>query len=314
MKFGILGYGKIVREQIAPAIHEAGHQIAAVGSRSGTRPDGFAGTVHDSYQACIEDPNVEAIYIATPNHLHTPLSIQAMQAGKHVLCEKPAAMSVAELEQIQRCQAASGVTFQEALMVRHHPQWLQVADLELGSNRLLQTSFTYTPRLASDVRSDPALGGGVWFDIGCYGLWACWAFGARELNQVNGQWLTNGQVPDQICLTLEFDALTAQIIVAARHFRQQHLSLISDRCRLTMARPFNPEGSCSNSFEMDLGHQKLTSDANQYATMIEDFCGQTQQAQFVMLDSTQAITQWSEQAIRRFPKMSLEHNERQKHG
>lgn len=294
MKFGILGYGKIVRQEIAPAIHQAGHEIAAVGSLSGSRPEGFEGPLYTDYQSCINDPTVDAIYIATPNHLHTPLSIQAMEAGKHVLCEKPAAMSVAELTRIEACQTQTGMAFQEALMVRHHPQWKQIAELDLGSNRLLQSTFTYTPRLPTDVRSDPALGGGVWLDIGCYVLWACWASGARNLSRVSGQWLSDGQVPDQIVITAEFKELTAQISVAARHFRQQHFSLITDRYRLMVPRPFNPIGPCHNTLESDSGLQTLISETNQYARMIEDFCQQVETPDIFYRDSTRAITEWSE--------------------
>lgn len=294
MKFGVLGYGKIVREEIAPAIHEAGHRIVAVGSRSGKRPAGYAGRLHTSYSQCIEDPDVEAIYIATPNHLHVPLACQALRAGKPVLCEKPIAMSYSEFQTLAEVQAATGVALQEAFMVNYHPQWSRLKSLELGDHRLLRTSFTYTPRQASDVRSRPELGGGVWLDIGCYGLWSCYQLGARQLRSVSGEWRASGEVVDHVQTTLSFDALDAQIEVGGLHFRQQSLSLVTDRLRLSMPRPFNPLGTTEIHIETESGCEVMHDQANQYARMITSFVSQCQQGEFIERDCSEAIARWSD--------------------
>ena len=294
MNFGILGYGKIVREEIAPAIYQAGHQICATGSRSNTRPDGFTGRVHGNYSDCINDSEVDAIYIATPNHLHVPLACEAMRAGKPVLCEKPIALSVAEFETLCAVQAETQVTLQEAFMVNHHPQWEQIRQQDLGNSGMLHTSFTYTPRLNSDVRSQSELGGGVWWDIGCYGLWACYQLGARTLESVSGIWKTNGEVCDQVQVTLGFAEMDAQIEVGARHFRQQSLQFVSNSLRLQMPRPFNPQGQTVNVMESDKGSTTLIHEANQYARMVQSFCIQIESGNFLDIACSRAVSQWSE--------------------
>ena len=299
MNFGVLGYGKIVREQIDPAFGLTDHRIVAVGSRSGSRPPGFSGTVHHSYQACIDDPDVEAIYIATPNHLHVPLCIAAMQAGKPVLCEKPIALSIQEFTELEQAQRSTGVTLQEAFMVEHHPQWETLDATALGNNGLLHASFTYGPRRSSDVRSQASLGGGVWWDIGCYGLWACYRLGARQLNRVSGAFRNENGVCVHAQVTLEFEALDAQIEVGSQHFRQQSLSLVTDLGRLRMDRPFNPEGSAARIWDTDVDHVETMHEANQYARMLNSFADAADQGIFLHHDRSKKIAHWSEQVIHR---------------
>ena len=297
MKFGVLGYGKIVRTELAPAFAEAGHPIVAVGSRSGQRPDGFEGTVHASYSDCIQDPEVEAIYIATPNHLHVPLSIEAMQAGKPVLCEKPVAMNGADFERLKKAQVASGSTLMEAFMVQHHPQWERIAEHPWGQQKLLHTSFTYGPRLDTDVRSKAELGGGVWLDIGCYGLWACYQFGARQLKSVSGNFREQQGCCVHAQVTLHFDELDAQIEVGGLHFRQQSLTLTTDRERLQVTRPFNPLGETINTYQTDDELTQWHDQANQYARMIEYFVEHADSGQFLYEERSALIAQWSDRIV-----------------
>ena len=297
MNFGVLGYGKIVREQIAPAFAQTAHQIVSVGSRSGQRPAGYAGVVHDSYADCINDPQVEAIYIATPNHLHVPLSIQALKAGKPVLCEKPAALSADEFAQLETAQAETGVAYQEAFMVEHHPQWADLNTEALGANRLLHTSFTYGPRKSTDVRSHAELGGGVWYDIGCYGLWACYRFGARHLRRVSGTFRTQDGVCVHAQFTLEFDELDAQIEVGSLHWRQQSLTLVTKQERIDVPWPFNPEGPVIQQITDQDGSRQAEFEGNQYANMLNDFAQHCDSGQFLYHDRSAHIAAWSDQIL-----------------
>lgn len=297
MKFGVLGYGKIVRTELAPAFAEAGHLIVSTGSRSGQRPDGFEGTVHTSYSDCIHDPEVEAIYIATPNHLHVPLSIEAMQAGKPVLCEKPVAMNRVDFEKLKAAQLASECTLMEAFMVQHHPQWERIAQHPWGEHKLLHTSFTYGPRLETDVRSKAELGGGVWLDIGCYGLWACYQFGARQLKSVSGEFREHSGCCVHAQVTLHFDELDAQIEVGGLHFLQQSLTLTTDRERLQVVRPFNPIGETINIYQTDNELTQWSDQANQYARMIDYFVQHAGSGQFLFEERSTLIAQWSDQIV-----------------
>ena len=296
MRFGVLGYGKLVREQVAHAFEDAGHPIVAVGTRSGTRPDGFAGTVHRTYTECINDPAVEALYIATPNLLHVPLCIEAMRAGKPVLCEKPIAMNADQRDQLIQTQAQTGGHVHEAFMLEHHPQWSQIDTLALGDQRLLTTSFTYGPRRDDDVRSKADLGGGVWLDIGCYGLYACYRFGGRSLIQIDGRCEVDNGVTTRVVVRLRFaEGLEALVTVSSQHFRQQSLSLVTDSGRLSMPRPFNPEGPAVNTWETDAGTETLTSHGNHYAAMIEHFVAHADQPGIAFDERTRLIGTWSDQ-------------------
>src|SRR5262249_26831064 len=124
------------------------------------------------YDALLADPEIEAIYNPLPNHLHVPWSIKAAEAGKHVLCEKPLSMNVAEARQLIAVRDQAGVKMGEAFMVRTHPQWLRTRELiafgRIGPLRSVIGAFSYLNRDPHNVRNIPEIGGGALMDIGCY--------------------------------------------------------------------------------------------------------------------------------------------------
>ena len=125
-----------------------------------------------SYEEALADPEIEAVYNPLPNHLHVTLSIRAAEAGKHVLCEKPIAMSVAECRTLMAARDRTGVKIGEAFMVRTHPQWLRARELarsgEIGELRAVLGAFSYFNSDPANIRNKPDLGGGAIMDIGCY--------------------------------------------------------------------------------------------------------------------------------------------------
>jgi predicted dehydrogenase len=127
---------------------------------------------HGSYEALLQDPEIEAVYNPLPNHLHVPLSIAAAEAGKHVLCEKPIALSAKEARLLLAARDRTGKLIQEAFMVRCHPQWLRARELvrsgAIGTLRVVQGSFSYMNRDPANVRNQADIGGGGVYDIGCY--------------------------------------------------------------------------------------------------------------------------------------------------
>lgn len=298
MRFGILGYGKIVREAIAPAILRAGSTIEAVGSLSNRRPDGFEGTLHPNYTDCIQDPDVDAIYIATPNSLHVPLAREALREGKPVLCEKPAAMNMDEYHMLEEVQRATSTTFMEALMVEHHPQWARVASATLGHHKLVHASFTYGPRQDTDVRSRSDLGGGVWLDIGCYGLWACYKLGARNLRSVGGRVRLQNGVPVHCHVNLEFEELDAQLELGSNHFRQQSVTAIGSKGRIFMPQPFNPVGETRNSYETATSVELFEDEAEQYSEMIAYFTANAGSGVFLHEQRSRYIADWSDRVVK----------------
>ena len=152
-------------------------QVIAIASRDGSKAREAAAklglsTAHASYEAIIADPNIEAIYNPLPNHLHVPWTIKALEAGKHVLCEKPIGLSVREAEQLRDARDRTGRLVQEAFMVRTHPQWITARDLvrsgRIGDLRSISGYFSYFNRDASNIRNIADWGGGAMWDIGCY--------------------------------------------------------------------------------------------------------------------------------------------------
>jgi predicted dehydrogenase len=179
LRWGILGTGNIAR-QFADGVLKSAQRcrLTAVGSRSSESATAFAQpreirSVHGSYEALLADPNVEAIYNSLPNSMHHEWTIRALRAGKHVLCEKPFALTRTEAEAMFAEARKAGRVLVEAFMYRSHPLTHAMIDAvrggEIGELKLVRTSFCYkTSRVDGNVRFDRKLGGGGLMDVGCY--------------------------------------------------------------------------------------------------------------------------------------------------
>jgi predicted dehydrogenase len=178
VRWGVLGAAKIAVEKVIPAMLRGEWcEVAGLASRDLDRARRVAHELgvpkaYGSYEELLADPDIEAVYNPLPNHLHVPLSIKAAESGKHVLCEKPVALSVAEAKELLAARDRTGVRIQEAFMVRTHPQWLAVVELlrsgRVGELRAVTCVFSYFNRDASNIRNSPEMGGGALMDIGCY--------------------------------------------------------------------------------------------------------------------------------------------------
>ncbi len=176
--WGVLSTAKIGRERVLPGMLKSDLlEIRAIGSRDEARGRAAADALgipraYGSYEALLADPEIEAIYNPLPNHLHVPLTLQAAAAGKHVLCEKPIALTADEATQLRA--AAGKVLIAEAFMVRFHPQWLRARDLvregRIGTLRAVQMFFGYNNLDPANVRNKADIGGGGLYDIGCYAI------------------------------------------------------------------------------------------------------------------------------------------------
>jgi predicted dehydrogenase len=178
IRWGVLGAAKIARTKVIPAMQRAQEgEVTALASRSLETARSAAAALgiakaYGSYEELLADPDVDAVYIPLPNHLHVPWSIKAAEAGKHVLCEKPIALSADEARTLVAVRDRTGVLIQEAFMVRQHPQWLAVREEvrggRLGELRAIQMAFSYFNRDPKNVRNQADIGGGALMDIGCY--------------------------------------------------------------------------------------------------------------------------------------------------
>ena len=176
--WGILGAARIALERVIPAMHPSDLcDVRAIASRDAGRAAEAARAAqvpvsHGSYEDLLADPEIEAVYNPLPNHLHVEWSIRALQAGKHVLCEKPLACSADELPPLIETRDRTGLIIEEAVMVRDHPQWSRVRDLidggRIGTVRNVQLSYSHFTDDPGDIRNQEAAGGGGLLDVGSY--------------------------------------------------------------------------------------------------------------------------------------------------
>jgi predicted dehydrogenase len=178
VQWGILGSASIAVRKVIPAMQRGKwSEVTAIASRDRKKAEEAARNLgiakaYGSYEELLRDGEVEAVYNPLPNHLHVPWSIQAAEAGKHVLCEKPISLNVAEAKQLLAVRERTGVKMGEAFMVKTHPQWLRTRDIirsgGIGELRSAMCVFSYFNRNPENVRHKVEWGGGGLLDIGCY--------------------------------------------------------------------------------------------------------------------------------------------------
>ena len=199
LNWGLLSTARINRALITPLQASKRNRLVAVASRSQKKADTYAKEreiprAYGSYEALLADPEIDVIYNPLPNHLHAEWTIKAVEAGKHVLCEKPLALNVDEVDAVQAAARKHGRVVAEAFMYRHHPQTLKVQELvrdgSLGSVKLIRGSFRYVLSREGDVRLTPEWGGGSIWDVGCYPISYVRSVLADEPLEVFGQQVT----------------------------------------------------------------------------------------------------------------------------
>jgi predicted dehydrogenase len=176
VRIGVVSTAKIAREKVIPGFRTTPWlEVAAIASRNAGTAKATAETLgipvaHGSYEALFADPTIEAVYIPTPNDSHVDLTLAAARAGKHVLCEKPAAMNAKDAERL--AALPPGIVYLEAFMVRYHPQWLKTRELvragAIGRVAAAQSFFSYFLDDPANIRNKPENGGGGLWDIGVY--------------------------------------------------------------------------------------------------------------------------------------------------
>lgn len=178
IRWGVLSTANIGTGQVIPAMQKGKFcEIAAIASRNKTRAEEVARkmaipTAYGSYEELLLDNTIDAVYIPLPNHLHVEWCIKSMEAGKHVLCEKPLALTTAEITSLMEVRDRTGMKISEGFMVRSHPQWLKAREMvqsgALGKLTAIQGFFSYFNKDAKNIRNVAEYGGGSMWDIGCY--------------------------------------------------------------------------------------------------------------------------------------------------
>jgi predicted dehydrogenase len=251
VRWGVLGVAKIATRQVIPAMQRGQwSDVVAIGSRDEARARAAAADLgvpraYGSYDALLADPDIEAIYNPLPNHLHVPWSIRALEAGKHVLCEKPIGVSIAEAEQLRDARDRTGRLVQEAFMVRTHPQWMAALDLarsgRIGDVRSVMGCFSYFNRDAANIRNQHVFGGGAVLDIGCYLINTARAVFASEPRRVVS---TIERDPDLhvdrlASFLLEFERGHAVGTCSTQAVPYQRVQIIGTTGRIEIEVPFN---------------------------------------------------------------------------
>jgi predicted dehydrogenase len=258
VRWGVLGVAGIAVKKVIPAMQKGDDTaVVAIASRSLDKAREAAGplgiaTAYGSYEELLADPAIEAVYNPLPNHLHVPWSIRAAEAGKHVLCEKPIALTADEARTLLAARDRTGVLVQEAFMVRAHPQWLAVRGLvcegRIGELRTVHAVFSYFNRDPANVRNIADIGGGGLLDIGCYPVTISrFLFGEEPRRVVavmdrdpdfKTDRLTSGM--------LEFAAGTATFTCSTQLVPYQRVQVLGTKGRIEVEIPFNapPDRSC----------------------------------------------------------------------
>lgn len=251
LNWGLLSTARINRALIPPLQVSKRNHLLAVGSRSQATADAYAkerkiSRAYGSYEALLADPEIDVIYNPLPNHLHAEWTIKAVEAGKHVLCEKPLALSVDEVDAIKSAAQKHGRIVAEAFMYRHHPQTLKVQELvksgSLGTVKLVRGSFSFILSRDGDVRLNPEWGGGSIWDVGCYPISFTRAVLGEEPLEVFG-WQVTG--PSGIDETFVGQMKFANDVIAqfdssfAIPFHT-FMEVVGSEATLNIPRPFKP--------------------------------------------------------------------------
>jgi predicted dehydrogenase len=261
--WGVLGAAKVAQARVIPGMARSSlNEVRAIASRDEAKARAAADKLgvaktYGSYEALLADPQIEAIYNPLPNHLHVPLTLAAAEAGKHVLCEKPIALTAGEAEQLRA--AAGKVLIMEAFMVRFHPQWLRAREIvrsgALGSLRTIQVAFSYFNDDANNIRNRTDIaGGGALYDIGCYAIVAGrFLFEAEPLRAL--ALIDRDGVDVTASGLIEFPGRRRMdFTVSMRSARYQRVCVFGEKKRMDIVIPFNPNHDQETKLIIDEGN------------------------------------------------------------
>jgi len=251
LKWGLISTARINRALIKPLRESERNELLAVASRSQDTAELYAAEweipkAYSSYQAMLDDPQIDVVYNSLPNSLHTEWTVKALQAGKHVLCEKPLATTLEDVDAMQNAAQKSGCYVVEAFMYRHHPQTLRVKEMveqgSIGMVQLIKGGFTFNIQSETNVRLNPDLGGGSVWDVGCYPISYVRYILGLEPEVVFGWQVTGNSGVDEIFSgQMQFPGgVFAQFDSGFRSPYRSRIEIVGSQGALVIPRPFNP--------------------------------------------------------------------------
>jgi xylose dehydrogenase (NAD/NADP) len=250
LHWGLLSTARINKALIPPLRISKRNKLLAVASRTKDKADAYAREMkiqrgYGSYEALLNDPEIDVIYNPLPNHLHTEWTIKAVEAGKHVLCEKPLALSLAEVDAIAEAAKKHGRIVAEAFAYRSHPQTRKVKEMiengKLGTLKMVHGSFTFLLTNPEDVRWKPEMGGGSIWDVGCYPLSFTRCILGAEPQEVFGWQVTSPTGVDEVfAAQLRFPGeIFFQLNCSFKIPSHEYMEIVGDEATLSVPRPFN---------------------------------------------------------------------------
>lgn len=318
IRWGILGAAKFAREHMGPAIHAAeGAELAALATSDPAKAEGFRAFcpslgLHDSYDALLADPDVDAVYVPLPNHLHVEWTLKALAAGKHVLTEKPIALKAHEIDRIIAARDTSGLLAAEGFMIVHHPQWRRAKEWldagEIGTLRHVDAAFSFNNEAEpGNIRNRPDTGGGSLRDIGVYTFGSArFVTGAEPVALQARVKTENGvEVQAQVWATMEGPTgrFTYGSMTSMRLFNRQEVTFQGDKGMIRLASaPFNANVHDVAEVELHKPGQRVITDrfptANHYKLQVEAFCrsirdGVAYPCPLEFVRGTQAMMDWT---------------------
>jgi len=286
LNWGILGTARIAQRAVIPALLSMKHTpVIAVASRNLTRAQEFAAPfeiprAYGSYEELLSDSNVQAVYIPLPNSEHAPWAIKAMQAGKHVLVEKPFALTADEAQLMISTALENSVVLMEAFMYRYSDRFEKIHELvrsgAIGKIRLIQSSFTFTLSNPDDIRLATDLGGGALYDLGCYNVNFQRQLVGREPTSVQAFCqMSKSGVDLQTVATLDFgDQAIGQFMVSFNADDSQFLRVVGSAGSIHIEKPFLLIGEGTSALLNVAGKESKRINfraGNDYKHMLEHF-------------------------------------------
>ena len=256
LNWGLLSTARINRALIKPLNASKRTRLLAVASRSQASADAYARAwkiprAHGTYEALLADPEIDVIYNSLPNHLHAEWTIKALHAGKHVLCEKPLALTLEEVDAMTRASRETGKALAEAFMYRHHPQTLKAKEIveggALGKLKFIRGSFTFTLTRADDIRLKKETGGGSIWDVGCYPIsYARMIVGEEPLEAFGWQVEGPGGCDESFVGQMRFpNDVLFQFDSSFRVPFRASMEIVGSEGILSIPNPFKPNRNCS---------------------------------------------------------------------
>lgn len=266
IKWGILSTAKIGLNSVIPALKKGSlGEVHAIASRSLDKAKVAAHSLgipqaYGSYEELLADPGIDAIYNPLPNNMHLEWNLKAMEAGKHVLCEKPLGLTVEEVEEMIRVRDRCGVKAGEAFMSKSHPQWHDTRHRihrgEIGQPRLLQSAFCYHNTDPENIRNIPEMGGGGTWDIGCYCITLSrFVFEEEPTRVVASMDMDPEFGTDRLAsVIMEFPSGQAHFGVSTQAALFQRMQIVGDQGHLEVRIPFTPPIDQSTHIDQDNGN------------------------------------------------------------